>query len=267
MNLENENCDFLITDKDYVYSLGNDQDSELFETEDSSLVLDYSFSSGNMTLYKNLGADRYLLLCECTFDENGDEFFQIFSDYGIFSSSKTQDNNFFSVLYTDYEKYNELFFNPQPIKSSKNPIIAAYREYKFDSRVFNSSKVLVYNYMKTFDNNGNNLFNNFKSSYIQYNLGSRYIVASSLIDEILEIINNYIVSGKLDKENLYQNYSNLLIFKDMCNSSISVLTPLIRDPENADLRTISDTLSRNSKNISNLIDLYLENDLNKEICL
>ena len=121
--------------------------------------------------------------------------------------------------------------------------------------------------MKTFDNNGNNLFNNFKSSYIQYNLGSRYIVASSLIDEILEIINNYIVSGKLDKENLYQNYSNLLIFKDMCNSSISVLTPLIRDPENADLRTISDTLSRNSKNISNLIDLYLENDLNKEICL
>ena len=50
-------------------------------------------------------------------------------------------------------------------------------------------------------------------------------------------------------------------FKDVCPSSISLISSFIKNPTTTDLHQLCDSLEKNLINIDNLISLYLEDEL------
>ena len=70
--------------------------------------------------------------------------------------------------------------------------------------------------------------------------------------------------GKFNKDYILKEYINLQNFQDLCYDSITILAPFVNNPSNVDLRYLTENLQKNLNNISNLLDMYLENELRNE---
>ncbi len=70
--------------------------------------------------------------------------------------------------------------------------------------------------------------------------------------------------GKFNKDYILKEYVDLQNFQDLCYDSITRLAPFVNSPSNVDLRYLIENLQKNLNNISNLLDMYLENELKKE---
>lgn len=95
-------------------------------------------------------------------------------------------------------------------------------------------------------------------------MASNFIPASTIINETLSMANSYIATNKLDQDELLKKYIELQNFQEVCPSSIEAISPLVYNPSNTDLRSLCETLQSKLKNIENLIDMYLENELETE---
>ena len=62
------------------------------------------------------------------------------------------------------------------------------------------------------DENSSKLYERFKDLFKKYSLASNYLPATCIIESILEIINHYIATKELDKDNLLANYIQLQLY-------------------------------------------------------
>ena len=77
-------------------------------------------------------------------------------------------------------------------------------------------------------------------------------------------INSYIATGNLNKDCILKEYIDLQNFQDLCYDSIAILAPFVNAPSSVDLRCLTENLQKNLNNISNLLDIYLEDELKDE---
>ena len=70
--------------------------------------------------------------------------------------------------------------------------------------------------------------------------------------------------GKFNKDYILKEYINLQNFQELCYDSIAILAPFVNDPSSTDLRCLTENLQKNLNNISNLLDIYLEDELKNE---
>ena len=108
------------------------------------------------------------------------------------------------------------------------------------------------------------MYDKFHKLNLRYSIMSKYIPASYIIDSTIDKINHYIATGELNRDELLDDYTKLQNFQELCYDSIYKISGFLADPSHTDLRSLSEGLQKNSTNISNLMDLYLIDDLKNQ---
>lgn len=67
----------------------------------------------------------------------------------------------------------------------------------------------------------------------------------------------------MDNHALISNWIRLGNFQELCTSSYGKIGEFVSNPAHTDLRELSEVLQRSSKNISHLLDMYLQEELER----
>lgn len=213
------------------------------------IVEEYSFESKSISLYRDNGDNTLSLLYESTTDENDEQTNFVFTPHGVYSAFIDKNSILQNVFYSTEKDFNMIsekseYYNENRltkyISQHSTPIIIGGRDLGFCDP----------EHLRTF-----------KRLYMQYTIASKYIPADCIIQEILEIAHHYIATKELDKDLLVTKFNELQHFEDLCYDSISQVSEFINNCENVDFRVLCERLQKNSKNISNLLELYLEDKI------
>lgn len=265
------NKDILMTDKDSIYKGQIDDVYKKNHPEEEyidvfsyeNLTLEYDFESKRSTLYLQINEDKYELLYETSIKNN------------IENSSFYSKNNVY--ILTDYNHETGKIGKLDCIR--KTSFIKSINDFSkdFHNRFFNSANELIsgFNILKQSNtlinndhynenNNNKNLFKEYRTLFVKYKSATILIPVSNILDEIISKIHEFIATGKLDNELINKRFLELQNFKEFCSNSISLLSSFVDNPNSTDLRNLCDGLEKNSRNIDNLMHLYLEDELNMQ---
>lgn len=258
----------IIPDSNYTENTNEEKEnsvSQFFYYNDDKIIQKYCFQNGYTALYRDIGNNQLADLYEYERDSTGNEFFYIFQENGAYIAVQTN-NELRNVFYATEEYFNLI---GEKVNSSSSflsslPIIKQINNMRLISFTTDHSTAFVQNF-KFIDTKQNRvLAKDFRSLCMRYTMASNLIPASTIINETLSIANSYIATNKLDKDKLLKKYIELHNFQEICPSSIETISPLVYNPSNTDLRSLCEKLQSNLKNIENLIDMYLENELETE---
>ena len=239
--------------------------SQFFYYDDGKIIQEYCFQDSYTALYRDIGNNQLAYLYEYERDDTGNEVFYIFKEDGVYIAVQTN-NKLRNVFYATAEDFNLIDKKENSSSSflSSLPIIKQINNMRLISFTIKHSTAFVQNF-KFVDTEQNRAFaENFRSLSMRYTMASNLIPASTIVNETLSIANSYIATKKLDKDELLKKYIELQNFQEVCPSSIEAISPFVYNPSNTDLRSLCETLQSKLKNIENLIDMYLENELETE---
>ncbi len=285
-NLNNSNpYSFYVLDEDEVFcsleeanGIGNEENTndavdnnkssssnllnlDVFSHQDNKILQEYCFYDGGSTgLYRKFGDNKLAVLYEEESLKEGSSNIYIYTPTTMYTAIK-ENNTLTKIVYMtseDCESVEKFFSKPSqiPIISRiAQPLSTLYslkhlHIIKFDSKYINTEQNRV-------------LYNDFKNNYIRYNAASKLIPAQCTIEEILNIVNHYIATGKINKDKLLSAYIQLQNFQELCSGTIQDISSFIYDPHSVDLRDISDSLNHKIGNIEKLINMYLSNELER----
>ena len=227
--------------------------SDVFCYYDEKIIQEYDFGTGETALYRDNEDGTLSLLFTNFTHENGNDVATIFTNTGVFYIIFDEKKSIDTITYIDGQKYNTIMKNN-------------YSQAVVDSLIYRNVKYLVLDkqlcYVQNFDVMSS--LESLKKSFVRYSMASKYIPANIIIDEILEIIHKYIATQQINKDLLLERFIELQNFQDLCYESISTISQFITNPQNIDYRNLCNALEKKSNNISNLIDLYLSDEL-KEV--
>lgn len=244
-----------ILPSDYQKSSTNDiiatnEPTNIFCYCDEQMIQEYDFGTGETSLYRDNEDGSLSLLFASFTHENGNDVAAIFTKTGLFHILFDEKKSIDTITYIDGQKYNTIIKNN-------------YSQDQVNALFYRNTKYLVLDkqicYVREFDVMSS--LDILKKSFARYSIATKYIPANIIIDEILEIIHKYIATQQMDKDLLLERFVELQNFQDLCYDSISNISQFITEPENVDYRNLCNTLEKNSNNISNLIDLYLSDEL------
>lgn len=227
-----------------------------------NLVLECNFSSGKYVLYLQKSDTEYEILYECS------------NINGIENSSFYSKNNVF--ILTDYN-HNTSDIRKLDCIPKKN-FIEAIKRYSTNSnnKIFNylndirlANYSLIHSiplisegkYISEYSTNVH-LFQEYRKLFVKYRSAITLIPISNILDEIISSLHEYIATGKFDIEKFNKSYLELQNYSEICSNSISLLYSFIQNPRSTNLQNLCDDIGKNLKNVENLIDLYLEEELN-----
>lgn len=266
----NYNENIFIANKDDIYNSELVDDSYRKANPDENYVdifnyanvtIEYDFKSGKSALYLQKSKKEYEILYESSIVD-GIENSSFYSRDNAYILTNYNHNtgdierlecinktDFIQYLNKALKDFHSGFMN------SINKIIALSHLLK------NSTTFLIIN-NKHYEKLYNNLYKEYRKLFVKYRSATTLIPAYSILYEIISTIHKYISTGNLDTEKLNKNFLELQSFKDVCNSSISLISSFIHNPHSIDLRNLCDALGKNLNNVNNLINLYLEDELN-----
>ena len=258
----------IIPDSNYTENTHEEKEnniSQFFYYDDGKIIQEYCFQDSYTALYRDIGNNQLAYLYEYERDDTGNEVFYIFKEDGVYIAVQTN-NKLRNVFYATAEDFNLIDKKENSSSSflSSLPIIKQINNMRLISFTIKHSTAFVQNF-KFVDTEQNRAFaENFRSLSMRYTMASNLIPASTIVNETLSIANSYIATKKLDKDELLKKYIELQNFQEVCPSSIEAISPFVYNPSNTDLRSLCETLQSKLKNIENLIDMYLENELETE---
>lgn len=258
----------IIPDSNYTENTNEEKEnsiSQFFYYDDGKLIQEYCFQDGYTALYRDVGNNQLAQLYEYERDSTENEVFYIFKEDGVYIAVQTN-NELKNVFYSTAEDFN-LIGEKEDAASSfflSLPIIKQINNIQLNSFTLKHSTPFVQNFKFVDTKQNRVLAKDFRSLCMRYSMASNLIPASTIINETLSIANSYIATNKLDKDKLLEKYIELQNFQEVCPSSIETISSLVCNPSNTNLRNLCDTLQSKLRNIENLIDMYLENELETE---
>ena len=250
--IENENS--IITD------IPN-EDEQTYLYEHYGILQEYCYTNGNTNLYNKFGNDKLALLYERSQDKNKTTNVLIYNCNMCYISTLKSD--YFDIIsYTDAKDF--MFIENVLSITSKLPIVRRVGNSLCNKYSSNHLNSILVNGQFISTSKNKLLADDFRKTYMRYNMATNLIPAQCTIKEILKIIHKYIVTGKLDETNLLTNYIHLQNFAQMCSGTITQLADFISNPSCIDLRNLCDFLNKKIHNIENLINMYLSNELEKD---
>lgn len=210
-------------------------DAQVYIYEHNKILQEYCFVNGNTYLYRKFSDDKLALLYEKEQDENAITSISIYNSNTFYNGLSNCDE-FSTIVSMDAKDF--LFMDDVMNITSKVPVINHLVNNvsdKYSNKHLNP--ILI---DKQFISTGKNklLADNFRKTYMRYNMATNLIPAQCTIKEILKIINKYIATGKLDETNLLTNYIHLQNFAQMCSSTITQLADFVYNPSCVDLRNL-----------------------------
>lgn len=209
----------------------------------NNIYEEYSLNTGSCQLYRDLGTDKIELLYKKSNNESNKYKITAYDLNGAYAAIQT-DDGIQKLAYI-----NKNAFSSKSIINDKYANIPLIDKYKLTT---------IKSYQK--------YIADFNKLNIQYQTASNYIPALNILSSILQTTYKFIANGKLNEEmqdELLQNYIALTNFQNSCYSSIELISGLISNPYDIDLRDFCDKLENKIDNIEHLVNLYLDKDLEK----
>lgn len=247
-----------LIDSSQIHENNNENFIDIFEYENISM--EYSFKTGQTALYLKNSDYQYELLYESVIN-NGIQTCSLYSKDSVYILSNYNHNN---------GCIGSLDYIP------KNIFIKFMNTFGKDHKNVFSRKIsdlLSIPYMakhfvrlisdNDYYNNSSNqyLFDNYRKIFIKYTSATILIPVYNILDNFISDVHNYIVTRKFDSSIFKRRLLELQNFKEVCPSSISLISSFIKNPTTTDLHQLCDSLEKNLINIDNLISLYLEDEL------
>lgn len=242
-----------------IYENTNENFINVFEYENISM--EYSFKTGATALYLKNSDYQYELLYDSDIT-NGVQNCSLYSkdsvyiltdynhDTGTIYSLDYIPKDIFIKFINKFDKdYKNVFF-----KKASDLLAVPYMAKHFVRLISNND----------YYNNSSNqyLFDNYRKIFVKYTSATILIPVYNILDEFIADVHNYIVTRKFNRSIFERRLAELQNFKEVCPSSISIISSFLKNPEATDLHQLCDSLERNLRNIDNLIGLYLEDELN-----
>ena len=261
------NNDTLIDENLETENLDNDNENDIsnfFYYDSEKIIQEYCLNGNYTAIYRDIGDNKLALLYEYERDNDGNEIFYIYTKDCAYIAIQSKDK-LRNVFYVTDENFN-LIENKDLVSSkfSKIPLLKNISEKTIESFTLKHSTLIVANYDFIDTPKNHALAKDFKHSHTKYVMASNLIPASTIIDEILSILHHYIATKELDKNELFQKYNELQNFSAVCPSSTNVISHLVDNFNEQNLKISCESLQSNLRNIENLIDMYLENELENE---
>ena len=255
--------------KEDVY--GNDliNSSQIYENTDENFInvfeyenisMEYSFKTGQTALYLKNSDYQYELLYESVIN-NGIQTCSLYSKDSVYILTNYNHNT--GTIYSlDYiPKYIFIKFINKFDKDYKNVFLKKASDMLAVPYMLKHFTKLI-NANDYYNNSSNkHLFDNYRKIFVKYTSATILIPVYNILDEFIADVHNYIVTRKFNSSIFERRLSELQNFKEVCPSSISIISSFIKNPEATDLHQLCDSLKRNLRNIDNLIGLYLEDEL------
>lgn len=262
LNYEKNNTySFYTIDESYfIDSL--EEDDKVYSHMNDQIIQSYCFSTGNTSLYRKVENNQLALLYDkISLNDTNSTAIYIYTPSMLYASK--QKNGSFTDI-SSMDRKNFLFvaniFTPLsqvPGVKYINDILSIRYSAKHQNPVVSNSKLV--------DTKENRFFaKDFKETYMRYSMASNMIPAQCVLKNILKIVNQYIASRELDKNELLTNYINLQNFQEMCSGTSADISSFINEPSNIDLRSLCDSLRTKITNMDNLINMYLSDELEKD---
>lgn len=226
------------------------------------IIQEYYFKDDFSTIYYDIGNDELAVLYEHKIDDLGNEFFSIYEKDSAYIAIQNH-NKLKDVSYVTEENFN-LIGKKESSYLSTVPIIKQIHEKMVDFFTINHSTCFITNFDFIDTKQNRFLAKKFTRLNMRYLMSSKLIPTNVIINEILSIIYHYIATHEIDENELLVKYNELQCFKDICPSSIKSISSFIHNKGKTDLENLCSSLQSNLKRIENLIDMYLDKELQSE---
>lgn len=247
-----------LIDSSQIHENNNENFIDIFEYENISM--EYSFKTGQTALYLKNSDYQYELLYESVIN-NGIQTCSLYSKDSVYILTNYNHNtgtiysldyipkDIFIKFINKFDKdYKNVFF-----KKASDMLAVPYMLKHF-TKLINDND---------YYNNSSNqyLFDNYRKIFIKYTSATMLIPVSNILNNFIADVHNYIITRKFNSSIFERRLSELQNFKEVCPSSISLISSFIKNPTTTDLHQLCDSLEKNLINIDNLISLYLEDEL------
>lgn len=148
--------------------------------------------------------------------------------------------------------------------TSKVPVVKSISNILSDKYSYKHLNPIVIDNKFINTEQNKSLSNDFRKTYMRYNMATNLIPAQYILKQILEIIHHYIATKKLNETELLTHYIHMQNFAQMCSGAIQKLANFVYNPSSVDLRGLCDFLQDRINNMENLIDMYLSDELEKD---
>lgn len=247
-----------LIDSSQIHENNNENFIDIFEYENISM--EYSFKTGQTALYLKNSDYQYELLYESVIN-NGIQTCSLYSKDSVYILTNYNHNtgtiysldyipkDIFIKFINKFDKdYKNVFF-----KKASDMLAVPYMLKHF-TKLINDND--YYN-----NSSNKHLFDNYRKIFVKYTSATILIPVYNILNEFIADVHNYIITRKFNSSIFERRLSELQNFKEVCPSSISLISSFIKNPTTTDLHQLCDSLERNLKNIDNLIGLYLEDEL------
>ena len=247
-----------LIDSSQIHENNNEDFIDIFEYENISM--EYSFKTGETALYLKNSDYQYELLYDSDIT-NGVQNCSLYSKDSVYILSNYNHNNgcigsldyipknIFIKFMNTFGKEHKNVFSRKISDLLSIPYMAKhFVRLISDNDYYNNSS-------------NQHLFDNYRKIFIKYTSATILIPVYNILDNFISDVHNYIVTRKFDSSIFKRRLLELQNFKDVCPSSISLISSFIKNPTTTDLHQLCDSLEKNLINIDNLISLYLEDEL------
>ena len=231
----------------------------LFSFDDGKILQEFNFLTDETTIYRSAEDGSLAILYEaCPYNANTFEgsAFYIYLPTTMYSGFKDNRGTILEISSTDALTVKTQ--SDMKAKFSQNPIKRKLQETQLNSYVAKNLNIILSKYEDIIDVYE---YDKVMNLYRQYSVASEYIPASCVIENLIKIINNYIVTRNLIYHDLLVEYVKLAHFGGLCNRSISGVSEFIEDPSHCDLRALCDSLNSSAKNLKDFAKNKLNNIL------
>lgn len=273
----NSEKNVLLFTEDYLFNNSQTESSQNTDSKQNSgsdkvtidtffydnLYVEYTFETGEIDLYMKRPDELFELLYHSDVAQN----FRIRNFYSKNSAFvlKTDCDNDKKVYYLDYytrTNFVKFINSTTKFEESKNKFIQKSLPLIYNIGIASHSSRLIENSKYFKKNLDDGILKEYKHLFVKYSCVAAYIPISCILESTIGDINNYIATGNLDLDTLKRRLHELECFREVCPNSCSLISNFINDPYNTDLRELCDDLRKNITNIENLMNIYMEDELN-----
>lgn len=264
MRKNNNPYSFYTLDESELYSFYDTEDNNsdicFYSQQNDNIMQLYDFSNNSTALFRKIENGNFTLLYQ-TYINSEDENLCHIDIYTpqIYYNGLLKSNDFTTI--SSMDKKDFLFLTNTFGNVANIPGIGHIANKMSSKYVLNHLNLIVSNgeFINTKGNHA--LENEFRSTYMRYKMATSLIPAQHAIKEILRITTHHIATGKFDKNGFTINYLHLKHFEEICSKTLQDISKFTIDQNYANL---CDSLRNKITNMDNLINMYLNDELEKD---
>lgn len=216
-----------------------------------NIVEEYFLDNGDISLYQKVSPNEQELIYTKT-----SESINIYTPNDVFVNSGSNILTHFKT--SDFIKFSDKLGNP----NINNPFTFELSKLKSGYLINQYATIYKMSDRDKYSMEHRHIIDRYGKVFNRYSCSSMLLPSHQIINNSLELIHKYVITGNLDLDNLKTFTYALQFFCESCPDSFHSLFNFISNPGATDIRTLCDTLGRNLHNIDNLLDIYLEEELN-----